>query len=60
MGAKFLEKRNITPDQAVLILRKNGLRTYCDTNDIHIKDIYREDCSAKTFDRPVSAKLLVS
>lgn len=25
MSAKYLEKRNITPDQAVRILRKNGI-----------------------------------
>lgn len=25
MRAKFLEKRNVTPDQAVRILRKNGI-----------------------------------
>lgn len=25
MRAKFVEKRNITPDQAVRILRKNGI-----------------------------------
>lgn len=25
MTAKFLEKRNVTPDQAVRILRKNGI-----------------------------------
>lgn len=26
MRAKFLEKRNVTPDQAVRILRKNGIK----------------------------------
>ncbi len=25
MSAKYLERRNITPDQAVRILRKNGI-----------------------------------
>lgn len=25
MGTRFLEKRNITPDQAVRVLRKNGI-----------------------------------
>lgn len=25
MSAKYLEKRNVTPDQAVRILRKNGI-----------------------------------
>lgn len=25
MSTKFLEKRNITPDQAVRVLRKNGI-----------------------------------
>jgi uncharacterized protein (UPF0335 family) len=34
------------------------LRTSCDTNDIEIKDVFREDHSAKTFDRPVWTKLL--
>jgi hypothetical protein len=25
MGTRFLEKRNITPEQAVRVLRKNGI-----------------------------------
>lgn len=38
--------------------QEERLRAYCDSNDIEIKDVYREDHSAKTFDRPVWTKLL--
>jgi DNA invertase Pin-like site-specific DNA recombinase len=62
MKSAYLYVRVSTDEQAKrgysLREQEERLRNYCDTNDIEIKDIYREDCSAKTFDRPVWAKLL--
>lgn len=62
MKSAYLYVRVSTDEQAKrgYSQRENEerLRAYCDSNDIEIKDVYREDHSAKTFDRPVWTKLL--
>lgn len=62
MKSAYLYVRVSTDEQAKrgysLREQEERLRNYCDTNDIEIEDIYREDCSAKTFNRPEWTKLL--
>lgn len=38
--------------------QEDRLRTFCEANDIEIEDVYREDHSAKTFNRPEWNRLL--
>lgn len=38
--------------------QEDRLLKYCEYNNIEVKGIYREDCSAKTFNRPEWKKLM--
>lgn len=39
--------------------QEDRLRAYCEANDIEVEDVYREDHSAKTFNRPEWNKLIL-
>ena len=39
--------------------QEERLRNYCELNNIEVVELYREDHSAKTFNRPEISKLLI-